>query len=135
MTLIIQLATPSLNEFFARKHWTRRNELKNVWHRAVWVYKVKHELWPIDARHFPVDIVTRSHFRKTHEKHRLDTSNTFLANKMVEDAIVKAGLLPDDSAKYVRDHIVRQPVYGVEDPYVEVLIFSDEPVNPIMGTP
>lgn len=104
----IPLVAPSLNAWYAGAHWNKRKKVADLWHTEV-MLAVRNMRTRLER--FPVTITTRSFFR--HRRGR-DTSNCFTANKLVEDGLVMAGILPGDEGEYVASHIVLPPVFGAE---------------------
>jgi hypothetical protein len=82
----------SLNAIYAGVHFRTRTSHKQKYHNAVWSANPK----PYTGI-FPVHM--EYHFR-LHGR-ALDVSNHAYMLKMVEDALVHAGVIPDDTPKYV----------------------------------
>lgn len=110
MRLEIPLVAPSLNRWYAGCHWTYRQKIAKTWHKAVWIICKTEKIEPITK--FPVKIITRTH---TKTKSQRDASNCITANKLVEDALVLAGIIPNDTPEYVCYHGVYAPIVGDED--------------------
>jgi hypothetical protein len=139
ISLWVPLKTLSLNKWYAGKHYSVRQAQKIAWHEAVgWLCKER-RVQPIPEDEYPVKIVTRTFyatervgsFNKKLGKvvyrntcPSLDTSNTFTANKLIEDALVEAGVLPDDTPKYVGPHITLPPVRHHRKTGVLVLVLG-----------
>ena len=83
----------SLNKIYAGVHWKQRREWAEDMHWAVMACRV-----PAYRGPFPIDC--RYHFH-LHGK-QLDSSNCAFLAKLVEDGLVHAGVIPDDSRNYVR---------------------------------
>lgn len=83
----------SLNKIYAGVHWRKRREWAEVMHWMV----LSARILPYDGP-FPVDC--RYHFF-LHGK-QLDSSNCAFLAKLVEDGLVHAKVIPDDSRQYVR---------------------------------
>lgn len=113
ITLSVPLCAVSMNKMYSGLHFSVRARMAKVWHETVGKECLAGKVKPIDKKHFPVCIATRSFF-KTKNRMR-DTSNCFLPNKLIEDGLVKMSILPDDSQKYVSEHIILAPVYGAEE--------------------
>lgn len=103
----IPLVGPSLNDWYAGKHWSERNKLADTWHWAIFIICKQDKIKPVIE--YPVTITTKSYYKK---KKEMDTSNVFPANKLAEDGFVKAGILKNDTNKYVSRHIVEFPEFG-----------------------
>ena len=113
--ITIPRALPSWNTFYAGINRWRRMEFVNAWYLYTGLY------WPDHAPselHCPV--VLDIEVGKPH--HLLDCSN--VCAKVVEDSLVKRGLLPDDSPEYVRE--VRLRSVKSEKPYTRVRLYECE---------
>lgn len=118
IAISIPLVPPTLNAFFGSMDKYQRNRIVKQWHKAVYVVCKQQKIKPITK--YPVDIQTTTYFKRKGSKR--DTSNCFAANKLVEDGLVRAGIIVDDNPKYVRKHIVRPCVMGCPEDYVLVLV-------------
>ena len=81
----------STNEIYAGIHWSKRSDHK-INYRAAYTSKLK-ALGHYDKASIVFDF--------TFKKNALDASNCSYMVKLLEDCIVKAGVLKDDSPKYV----------------------------------
>jgi len=110
MILIIPLVPPSLNQWYAGKHWAERKRIRDEWHEAVWLAVRQKKIKPIEV--FPVHITTQAYYRKGRE---FDTSNCFPANKLAEDGLVETGIMPNDTNKYVIASTVLCPLFKQDE--------------------
>ena len=85
--LRLPFVAPSLNKLFGRGHWSERNEVVKMWNNAIWILCLQDKIPPVTE--YPVCVTTKSYFKGKRER---DTSNTFPANKLGEDAFIKAGI-------------------------------------------
>lgn len=105
---------PSLNKFYAGKHWTVRKKLADGYKR-----QVKAALDDIDS--FTID---RFELRVAYNS-RYDCDNSILCCKFVADALVEKGYVPDDSPKYYRRLVIHyepdlpKGIYEVKIRYYE----------------
>lgn len=83
----------SLNAIYAGMHWRRRKELADLYHEEVLELKGK-----LKVEEYPVLITYEWHF----VKNALDSLNCAYMSKMIEDGLVKVGVLENDSPKFVR---------------------------------
>ena len=83
----------STNKIYAGVHWTERDQAKDDFHWAV--KSVKSKIPKLNA--FPVGI-EYTFFLKGRP---VDSSNLSYMAKMIEDALVEIGAIPDDSPKFV----------------------------------
>lgn len=106
----VPLKTVSLNKWYAGTHWTQRKKLAKEWHETIyWTVK---ELGISKVKHYPLTIRIKCYFKS---KRLIDLSNTCTALKLVEDSLVKAGIIIDDSPKYITRAIIEKPEFGCED--------------------
>lgn len=105
----VPLTSPSLNLFYAGTHWTKRKKVVDEWHKAI---RVLCKQKKIKVERYPVKITTRSFFKSRQKR---DCSNCFVANKLGEDGLVKAGVLFGDGPDYVSCHEVLPPVFGAAE--------------------
>ncbi len=96
----------STNKGYAGQHWSVRKRHADEFHLAVRC-AVGRKNWKFE---YPVEIW----FHYTFKGRRLDISNCSFMTKLLEDGLVKAGVLKDDSAKYVEAHHITQEL-GKED--------------------
>lgn len=87
---------PSMNQYWAGRHWTWRKEIADKWHllflTAFRSAKLPKKLtWPI--------VISTTEFCKGAIR---DCDNAVIANKLCQDSLVKYGYLPDDGPNYVR---------------------------------
>lgn len=109
---------PSFNEYVNknRSGWRAGADMKEDYTKLV-CYEAKGQRVPIWRR--PVKIL----FNWYEEDTRRDLDNVFSAKKFILDGLIEAGVIPDDSQKYVRglrDEIFIDP----KAPRVEVEITS-----------
>lgn len=96
--LILNILVPeklSLNKIYAGVHWQKRQEYTDEWHLAVQVSKPKRSTVYVGG--FPADC--HYHFRLPGMK--MDISNHAFMVKLIEDGLVRCGVLPDDTQKTV----------------------------------
>lgn len=105
--LTLPFVAPSLNKFLGRSHWNERHKITKMWYRAIWALCCEQKIKPITK--FPVNIRTQSFFADNRPR---DRSNWITANKFGVDGLVRCGVLPDDSGKYVWEDTVLPLVYG-----------------------
>lgn len=96
-----------MNIWYAGKHWSLRNKTKDEWRLVVG--GIVHQKKIPKIKKFPIEIQTKT---KIKSKRTRDTSNCFTANKLVEDALVAAGVIPDDTTEFVSFHHVAPPEIG-----------------------
>lgn len=99
MRLFIEYLGPSTNAIYAGLHWAKRKKAKDD--AVVAVKAAVHKLdidIPISTR---VDLIFTPQLGKGVRKR--DTSNNSMTAKLIEDALVKCGLLTDDTDEHVRN--------------------------------
>lgn len=82
---------PSLNKFYAGRHWSFRNNETRKAHTAIHEELKKFDSYTAES--FSIHISYRS---------RYDVDNSILACKFLSDCIVEAGICEDDSPKYFK---------------------------------
>jgi len=110
---------PVSNKAYAGMHWAVRKRLVDTWHNATIVAVKNLHLRPV--KNFPVEINTTPMLTG---KRKRDTSAGFLIAKIIEDGLVKSGLLPDDSTEYVGTHLTHPPVFGCDEDKVVVELIT-----------
>lgn len=103
---------PSANVMHAGIHWTKRRKIANEKHALV-ARNIPDNLLPYECK---VTLTFRVHMNGK----VMDCSNLFWAAKMYEDGLVNAGILKDDSPKYVQS-LTLESVPDDRD-YVEIVI-------------
>lgn len=98
-----------LNAYYAGKHWSKRKEDAEFWHRLVWVEMCKQG---IRRKPFENPVVITFYWND-----RLDCSNHAVMAKMIEDAM-RGRVIRDDSRRWVKgiQH------YFHDKPYIGVVI-------------
>lgn len=97
MRLFVEYLGPSTNAIYAGVHWAKRKKAKDDATAATLEAVHKAGLAPVRGR---VDLVFRPRLGKG--VRRRDTSNNSMNAKLIEDALVKAGVLIDDTETHVR---------------------------------
>lgn len=87
---------PSLNVFYAGKHWSQRSKYKNQWQTIVRVCVQAQRLIPITDS---AELTFEFYFGKGMK--RYDASNCAMAAKLIEDGLVACEIIPDDSPHWV----------------------------------
>lgn len=83
---------PSLNAFYASKHWTFRKREKDKWKESI-----DRELESYDADSYTT---AKVHIRCNY---RYDIDNSIMVAKFVCDSLVDNGWIPNDSPKHVQE--------------------------------
>lgn len=103
ITIFVPYLGPSLNEIYSGVHYRTRAKSANTAH---WITKMAaHDMKPITV---PVKLTFRPVLGKGTVTR--DCSNYAYAAKMIEDGLVKAGILKDDTPVYVRSITICAPV-------------------------
>lgn len=99
--LVVRWLGPSSNKLFGRGHWTERKGWNDTGHQETWLacqqQKIQKVNYLVDLEFFP-HTASSGALR--------DSGNNALSAKIIEDGLVKAKILVDDSPKYVRKFIV-----------------------------
>ena len=92
--MVIKIPIPqkvSTNSIYAGLHWTKRKEHADLYHN----YFLEYRNQPIED--YPVDITYIFNFKGK----VLDTTNCTYMAKLIEDGLVKNGIIEDDDPKHV----------------------------------
>ncbi|MFG6159647.1 hypothetical protein ACGTNG_12645 [Halomonas sp. 1390] len=103
MLLFVPYLGPSTNAIYAGVHWAKRKKAKDAALAATLEAVRGIGLGAVDGR---VDLVFRPRLGKG--VRRRDTSNASMTAKLIEDALVKAGVLADDTEAHVR-RVILEP--------------------------
>lgn len=98
-----------LNAYYAGKHWSKRKEDAEFWHRLVWVEMCKQD---VRRKPFENPVVITYYWND-----RLDCSNHAVMAKMIEDAM-RGRVIHDDSRRWVKGN----EHYFHDKPYIGVVI-------------
>lgn len=90
-TLIIQEKIVSWNQFYGRKHWSERKKIVDYWHHLVKIECYIQKIPSFNTVHITI---------KSISKRPIDPDN--ICAKSIIDGIVHAGVLTDDTPKYVK---------------------------------
>lgn len=115
--LVIADATPSLNRT-QRRHWTHGYRLKKRWMKLVWV-AVTNQLPMQRIVPLPRAKVTVTRYAPRPIQ---DRDNRYGGAKSLIDALVKNGLIVDDSEDHIDLHVVEGKWLKGESPHTHVLI-------------
>jgi len=91
---------PSLNQFYAGKHWTWRKRICDDWHlRFKQAYR-KAKLPKVIS--YPITLTAICYSPRIR-----DSDNAVIISKFAGDALVECGYLPDDSPTYISTVILK----------------------------
>lgn len=94
-SFVIDDIGPSLNVWYAGCHWTKRKKIADLWHTKIAL--LSSQLTPVK---FPVELLMHFQFGKSRLIY--DASNCAAAFKLIEDGLVKAGILLSDDYKTIQ---------------------------------
>jgi hypothetical protein len=103
LKLFVEYLGPSTNQIYAGLHWSKRKRAKDDACAATLAAVRAAGIQPVTGR---VDLVFRPRLGKG--VRRRDTSNNSMSAKLLEDALVKAGVLADDTDEHVR-RVIHEP--------------------------
>lgn len=86
---------PSLNTWYAGCHWTKRKKIADIWHTKI--KNIASKLIPIKS---PVELSMHFQFGKSRLVY--DASNCSAAFKLIEDGLVKAGIILSDDHRTIK---------------------------------
>lgn len=95
MIIFVPYLGPSTNQIYSGIHWAKRKKAKYDALKAT-----KAAVAGMTPMQRQVDLVFRPRLGKGQRKR--DTSNNSMSAKLIEDGLVKAGILADDTEQYVR---------------------------------
>ena len=101
----------SANKIYSGVHWAVRKKIADKYHKII---QEKEEL--LGMTYTPPQNITMTFY---FENRPLDCSNCFFMAKMIEDGMVKAKLLQDDSPMYVESIMILSKA-DKENPRIEV---------------
>lgn len=105
MMFFVEYLGPSTNTIYAGIHWTLRKKAKDEAVLAMREAVQRQAVVPATAR---VDLVFTPRLGKGVRKR--DASNNSMSAKLLEDAMVKCGILPDDTLEHVRNVTNAAPI-------------------------
>lgn len=98
----------SLNKIWWGVHWWVRSTFRNIWHEEIYAIAKQNDIKPItDMIH--IEYVYRFKTRY------LDTSNCAVMNKAIEDWLVEAWVLKDDTPQFITSATTCVPIIGIND--------------------
>ena len=103
ITVFVPYLGPSLNEIYGGMHWTKRAKHAKKGH-----YAAALAMRGIEKIQHPVSLTFQPILGKGTTSR--DCSNYAYAVKLIEDGIVRAGVIEDDSPKYVTSVTILAPV-------------------------
>lgn len=98
----------SLNKIWWGVHWWVRSTFRNIWHEEIYALVKKEEIQPINQM-IHIEYVYKFKTRY------LDTSNCSVMNKAIEDWLVEAEVLKDDTPQYITSATTCVPVVEPND--------------------
>ena len=120
-TLTLHGELPAINEIIAasKSHYSKYARVKRANTNLVALECRVQELKPIDK---PVSILF-AHYRKSKRKDPDNVAGG--AQKMILDGLVTAGVLPDDTMKYIKS-LHHTFIIDKVKPRIEVVIYADD---------
>lgn len=98
----------SLNKIWWGVHWWVRSTFRNIWHEEIYSLVQTNDVQPIKDR---IHIEYEYRFKTRY----LDTSNCSVMNKAIEDWLVEAWVLPDDTPQYITSATTVVPIVEQND--------------------
>jgi hypothetical protein len=107
LELFVQWMGPTLNKIYAGVHWATRRRTAEAGHLAV--------LAALGSRRPRISPPVRLEFLPVVSKgRRYDASNYAYTTKIIEDGLVRAGILSGDEHDRVRRIVIDSPIKGEE---------------------
>jgi len=88
---------PTLNQFYAGMHYSKRKKLKDTWKLLTRIAVAQQDIKRVEV--YPVTIDCRVVFGPG--KRRYDWENCSVTMKMIQDALCSLGIIDDDNHKYI----------------------------------
>lgn len=113
MQVFVPYLGPSLNSIYAGVHWSKRKkDVKHAHLMTKMACRKMEERGALEKIDGPVRLVFRPVLGRGVRAR--DCSNYAYSAKMIEDGFVRAGVLNDDSIKYVKSFEILEPVRDKE---------------------
>lgn len=106
----------SLNEWYAGKHWTKRNKARNQWHDMF-----RSMLTGTDLPKFDRYLATMTY------NSAIDPSNCITMVKFFEDVMEDLGIIKNDNKKHCRGGIHLIPDLSMKHRHYEITIIAYDP--------
>ncbi len=113
--LEVEWMGPSLNSVYAGVHWRKRKTWAEDGHLAVMAAVRQARIKPVI---FPVHLTFTPYIKGR----QYDVSNYALTAKIIEDGLVKEGILKADTPRYVRSMTIKAPVKTTEQSSMILII-------------
>ena len=92
--ITIEGLPPTLNIYYAGKHWSARKKDVDYWHELIHWHLLEAKIEkPLD---YPIEVWVVEYCKRLR-----DSDSAVIAVKLFGDSLVKGGWLPDDSPKYI----------------------------------
>lgn len=125
-TLIIPAVGPTLNQWYAGGHWSKRSRTKKAWRTLVSGCVRDQSIRPVE--HYPAEIRVTGRFGKGDRSY--DCTNMAATAKLIEDGLVHAHILRRDSREYVQPVVLASIRHkGETDTLVEIIEVPREAQN------
>jgi len=98
----------SLNKIWWGVHWWVRSTFRNIWHEEIYSIVKNNNIQPINEM---IHIQYEYKFKTRY----LDTSNCAVMNKAIEDWLVEAWVLKDDTPQYITSATTCVPIVWIND--------------------
>lgn len=98
----------SLNKIWWGVHWWVRSTFRNIWHEEI--YAIVQQNWIK-----PINEMIHIEYEYKFKTRYLDTSNCSVMNKAIEDWLVEAWVLKDDTPQYITSATTCVPIIQIND--------------------
>lgn len=115
-TIIIPYIGPSMNKIWAGIHYGQRTKIANDAHLIckIAMKNIRPFSMPVHLEFTPTMGKELGRNGKPRARRLLDCSNYAVSNKLIEDALIVAGIIEDDSPKFVHSVKACLPQRGPE---------------------
>lgn len=125
LTIRIPAIGPSANDFFGRMHPMKRSKIVRQWHQLVLAVVRQGNVQPFPVEQYPAIVECRVFFPVG--SRRCDWDNLYGTVKLTLDGLVHAGVLVNDSPKYLAGGIMIPDRSGTREGYTVITIRRHTP--------
>lgn len=118
--IFIPFMGPSTNKIYAGEHWAKRKKQADLGHSAVKAAGIEPFMRPVHLTFTPV-LGKRARAR--------DCSNYSYTVKLIEDGLVAAGVIINDTPDYVKGISIMAPVVNRAKPSGMILYIEEVPAD------
>ena len=114
MNLCVPLVPPSLNPW-QRMSWQEQRRTKVEWYDTVWLLCREQQIPTLERVELDISIYYP-------DRRLRDWDNGAVGFKLVQDGLVRAGVLPDDNLHHISRPLFPDILYDKKNPRTEVVL-------------